>query len=232
MKLKDSTIISLLVFTWICIVIGVLGAESELSKIEQQVNVLCNTQENTITKVAELSDYNMVQDERMAKIEHHNLVQDYRLDRHRQELDDMNEMFGDLLDSTERLEEYMRSLPDNAWGIEITEEDEYLIASLVYLEAGADWCSYDLQKAIATVFFNQMTHYNLTVQQTIYRAGAFSVASRVRYTKPSPQCRAAVRYVLENGGTMPRNVLAFQTGGYHSFWRPYIKIQNVYFNTI
>ena len=170
---------------------------------------------------------------RLDAVEWENKVQDYRLDMHRQELEDNAAMFTDLLNSTERLEEYMRSLPDNAWGFDITADEEYLVASLVFLEAGGKGCSYELKMAVATVFFNQMQRYGLTVNQAIYRSGAFDVSSRVRYTTPSASCRAAVRQVLEQGGTMPSNVLAFRNGHYHTdFGHPYCRIQNVYFSTM
>lgn len=166
---------------------------------------------------------------RLDAVEWDNRVQAARLDAHRQALDNDASAFADLLNSTERLEEYMKSLPNNAWGFDITADEEYLVAALVYLEAGGSGCSYELQLAIATVFFNQMQYYGLTVNQAIYRAGAFSVASRVRTTKPSAVCRMAVRQVLEQGGSLPHNVIAFQLGGYHRFGHPYCKIQNVYF---
>lgn len=171
-------------------------------------------------------------DGRIADLEWENKVQEYRLDLHSQKLDDNAQMFSSLLDSTERLEEHMRSLPDNVLGLDISEEDEYLIAQLLYLEAGADWCSYELQKAVVSVFFNHMVRYGRNVQQAVYYPGAFSVASRAKYYTPSARCRMAVRDVLENGLTMPSNVLLFQTGGFHTEGRPYCRIQNVYFSTM
>lgn len=232
MKLKDSTVISLLAFTWILIAIGVIGADSEIARIEEKIDTLYNAQNDTLQAIDEIEQANLRQDERMDEIERYNRVQDFRLALHSQALEDSTSMFTDMIDNQIRLEEYCRSLPDNAWGIEITEDEEYLVASLVYLEAGGQGCSYELKKAIATVFFNQMVHYGTSVRGTIYRAGAFSVSSRVASTTPSPSCRMAVREVLDNGGIFPRNVLAFQTGGYHRFGHAYTKIQNVYFNTM
>ena len=232
MKLKDSTIISLLFFTWLCITIGVLGAEAEIDRLEQQIDTLYNAQNYTSEAIAELKQYDSIQDERMAEIERYNRIQDYRLAMHHNELEDNAEMFTDLLDSVERLEEHMRSLPDNAVGVTVSEQDIRDIAALVYLEAGSSSCSYELQKAIASVIFNQMKYYGLNAQQTIYRPGAFSPASRVKRTTPSARCVMAVREVLETGCTLPDRVIAFQLNGYHSFGTPYTRIQNVFFTKV
>ena len=232
MKLKDSTIILFLIITWIFVMMGVLGTENEIARLEKQIADAYSQQDEILRITKLLSDTQEEQEQEIEQIHLKDYGQDYILRRHHNDLKDNAELFTDFLDSTERLEEYMRSLPDNAWDIEITDQEEYLVASLVYLEAGGQGCSYELQKAIATVFFNQMTRYGLTVNQTIYRAGAFSVASRVRSTTPSAQCRMAVRDVLENGGNMPRNVMAFQLYGYHSFGHPYRCIDGVYFSTM
>ena len=229
---KDEQIIALLILLHVFTLLLVCCVNDEIDMANKTLEQILATQEEHKWRLDGIEEMNESQENRLAEIEWVNKVQDYRLDIHRQELKDNAQMFSDLLDSTERLEEYIRSLPDNVWGIEITEQEEYLVASLVYLEAGGQGCSYELKKAIATVFFNQMTHYGLTVEQTIYRAGAFSVASRVRYTTPSVSCRMAVRDVLECGGNMPRNVMAFQLGGYHSFGSPFKRIQNVYFSTM
>ena len=232
MKIKDSTIICLLIFLWLSVMCGVLGAENEISRLEEQIDTLYTAQYEVIQDVADIHKANDSQDERMAEIEHYNRVQDYRLQMHNGQLADNAKMFTDIINSVEHLEEYMKSLPDNAWGIEITEEEEYRVASLVYLEAGGQGCSYELKKAIATVFFNQMVRYGLTVNQTIYRSGAFSVANRVSSTRPDSSCRMAVREVLENGGTLPRSVIAFRTNNYHNFGTHFCKIQTVYFTSV
>lgn len=232
MKIKDSTIVILLILTWLFIVCGVLGAENEISRMEEQIKTAYGQQDELLRITSELVNKNNEQDQRLDDVEYRNLVQDYRLDMHTQELHDNAQMFSDLLGGVEHLEEHVKSLPDNALGLNISEEDEYMIAQLLYLEAGADWCSYELQKAVVSVFFNHMIRYGRNVHQAIYYPGAFSVASRVKYTVPSARCRMAVRDVLEHGTTVPRNVMYFQTGGYHSGAHPYRRIQNVYFSTM
>ncbi len=232
MKIKDSTIICLLIFLWLSVMCGVFGAENEISRLEEQIDTLYTAQYEVLQDVADIHKANDSQDERMADIEHYNRVQDYRLQMHNGQLADNAKMFTDLINSVGHLEEYMRSLPDNAWGLELSEQDIRDISALVYLEAGGQGCSYELKKAIATVILNQMVYYGLDAQRTIYRSGAFSPASRVRSTTPSSSCVMAVREVLENGGTLPKGVIAFQLGSYHSFGHRYCKIQNVYFTSV
>ena len=230
MKIKDSTVVSFLILTWFLIVCGVLGAENEISRLEDQIEDAYGHQDQLLHITAHLAEHNAEQDRLIAEIQERNLVQDYRLALHHDELMDNAELFTDLLNSTERLEEYMKSLPDNSLGIDLTEDEEYMIASLVYLEAGSG--SYELQKAIASVIFNRMIRYGMTARQVIFQPGVFSPAGRVAYTRPSAMSRMAVRDVLEDGTTLPRNVLAFQLGGYHRFGRAYCKIQGVYFTAM
>ena len=230
MKLKDSTVISLLAFTWILIAIGVIGADSEIAKLEQSIQEVYGDQASLEDRVKLVEETNLIQDGRLDDIEHHNKVQDFRLAMHHDELSDNAELFTDLLNSVEHLEEYMRSLPDNALGVTVSDEDIRDIAALVYLEAGSQ--SYTCQKAIASVIFNRMIRYNMTAQQVIHQSNVFSPASRVDSTRPSASCLMAVREVLEEGTTLPRSVVAFRNGHYHNFGRRYCVIDGVYFTAM
>lgn len=229
--MSDSTIISALLFLFVLVLISVFGAEANITELENKIDELYGQQQDQIIRYEQANLARMDEmEQRIAKAEEWNRQQNFRLTLHRQQLDDQAAMFTDLLESTERLEEYMRSLPDNVLGLEISSEDEYMIASLVYLESGSG--SYQLQKAIASVIFNRMMRYGLTARQAVYQPGVFSPAGRVAYTRPSATSQMAVREVLETGCTVPRSVVAFQLGGYHSFGRPYTKIQNVYFTAM
>lgn len=229
---KDNYIITAIIVLFLFSVWTITIVDTEIDGLNKTVDYLLAENALQSDRIANLEQYQRVQDERMSDIEHEQRVQHFSLISHREQLNDNATMFTDLIDSVEHLEEYMRSLPDNALGLNISAEEEYLIASLVYLEAGGQGCSYELKKAIASVFFNQMIYFGTDVTHTIFRGGAFSVANKVRSTTPSASCRMAVREVLENGTTLPRNVLAFQLGGYHSFGHRYCRIQNVYFNTM
>lgn len=228
--MKDSTIIPLLIFTWMMVAIGVLGVESEMDRMERQINELYSSQNDVSEALEELRQENIHQDERMAQIERYDHIQDMRLDAHREELTNLNSLFTNILEDMDALEEKFDAMPSNALGLELSETDIRNISALVYLEAGSG--SYKLQKAIASVIFNRMIRYNLTASEAIYQRGVFSPASRVARTTPSESCVRAVRDVMTNGLSLPADVLAFQLYGFHNFGHPYCKIDNVYFTTL
>lgn len=230
MKIKDSTIILLLILTWIFLFCVMLGTENEISNITELLERIEVRQEEQALRIADMERMNESQETRLYDIEQVNRVQDLRLDIHRETLQDNAKMFTDLLDSVEHLEEYMRSLPDNVLGVEVSEQDIRDISALVYLEAGSG--SYELQKAIASVIFNRMIRYNMTAQQVIYQRGVFTPANRVRSTTPSSMSQMATREVLETGTTLPRSVVAFRTNHYHDFGTHYGVIDGIYFTAI
>lgn len=114
--------------------------------------------------------------------------------------------------------------------VSVSQNDIRNIAALVYLEAGSQ--SYKCQKAIASVIINRMKRYNKTASQVIWEPGVFSPAYKVSSTRPSEQCLKAVRDVLNNGTTLPKNVVAFRNGHYHSFGKRYCCIDGVYFTSM
>ena len=58
--------------------------------------------------------------------------------------------------------------------IELTDDEIYELATLVYLEAGAE--SYECQKAVASVVINRMTTQNKSLHSVIYAKNQFSPA--------------------------------------------------------
>lgn len=232
MKIKDSTIISLLMFTWFLIACGVLGAESEIARIENQINELYSAQNASCEALDELRDENIRQDERMAEIERYDRIQDIRLDAHRESLNNLDDLYVDMMEQMTGMEEKIDAMPRNVLNLNLSEADIRNIASLVYLEAGSNSCSDELQRAIASVIFNRMIRYNMTASQVIYQQGVFSPASRVSRTIPSERALRNVQHVISNGCTLPSSVVAFRMGHYHSFGHRYCKIDNVYFTAI
>ena len=114
--------------------------------------------------------------------------------------------------------------------VRLSQADIRNIAALVYLEAGSQ--SYKCQKAIASVIINRMKRYNKTASQVIWEPGVFSPANRVKSTRPSDQCVKAVKDVINDGTTLPKNVVAFRNGHYHSFGKQYCCIDGVYFTSM
>ena len=230
MKIKDSTIILLLILTWIFLFCVMLGTENEINNITELLERIEVRQEEQELRIADIERMNESQETRLYDIEQVNRVQDLRLDIHRSQLDNSVDMFEQVLVDMDELEEKINSLPTNKLGLELTESDIRDISALVYLESGSG--SVELQRAIASVIFNRMIRYNMTAHQVIYQRGVFSPASRVARTIPSQTSIDAVRYVMQNGCTIPQSVVAFQLGGYHSFGRPWGKIDKVYFTAM
>ena len=114
--------------------------------------------------------------------------------------------------------------------VKVSQQDIRNIASLVYLECGGQ--SYRCQKAVASVIINRMMRYHKSATQVIWEPGVFSPAYKVRSTSPSSSCLKAVRDVVYNGATLPKNVVAFRNGHYHSFGRRYCCIDGVYFTAM
>lgn len=161
---------------------------------------------------------------RFDEVEHWQEITDIRLKNH----------YGVITDSKDKIEKIEKQKASTAvftsskgGSVSVSQADVYLIARLVYLECGSS--SYRCQQAVASVVINRMRRYGKTARQVIYEDGVFSVACKVSRTRPSSSSLRAVRSVINNGVILPRNVVAFRNNRYHSFGRPYCRIDNVFF---
>lgn len=109
---------------------------------------------------------------------------------------------------------------------DFTEDEIYMFASLIFLEAGA--CSYECQLAVGSVVLNLMKKENRSLKSCIYAKGHFSVAKSISRKKVSDTSLKAARYLAENGPTI--KATSFRTKHYHTWATPYCKIDNVYFS--
>lgn len=120
--------------------------------------------------------------------------------------------------------------PHNVY-IDMTEDEIYTLATLVYLEAGSE--SYECQVAVASVVINRMTLDNRSLNSVIYEEGQFTPAYKISYTHPTSMSIQAVRDVVENGPNIPEYVTYFRAGYYHN-WDSrivdYDRIDDVYFS--
>ena len=112
-----------------------------------------------------------------------------------------------------------------------TLDDRETLARLVFLEANTE--SLECQKAIASVVLNRVNsgYWGNTVNSVVYAKNQFTPASRIPYVTPTATNYEAVDYVLENGATLPAEVLYFRAN-YHFNWNgyvPYTSIDNTYF---
>lgn len=115
--------------------------------------------------------------------------------------------------------------------LEMTEDDVYELATLVYLESGTE--SYECQKAIASVVIHRMQNDDLTLQEVIYAKNQFSPAYLIAQSEPSESTLQAVREVLQDGPTIPNYVTFFRADYYHDWSEliiPYCTIDHTYFS--
>ncbi|MCM1226411.1 MAG: cell wall hydrolase [Clostridium sp.] len=112
----------------------------------------------------------------------------------------------------------------------LNESEIYELASLVYLEVGIE-CM-DCQKDVASVVINRMMIEDKSLSEVIYEDGQFSPANMIPYTEPTDEQLEAVRYIVENGCTLPVYVTYFRSGWYHEWGGlvGYKQYENTYFS--
>lgn len=114
---------------------------------------------------------------------------------------------------------------------DLSESDVYELATLVWLEGGAE--SDDCQKAIASAVLNRMTTRNATLQEIIYEENQFSPAYKISYTNPSEHTLQLVSDIVNYGPTLPEYVTYFRADYYHNWSSqiiPYCVYGDVYFS--
>lgn len=232
MNSKDRLIIIALIFFAILVCLMAYMTDRDIDAVHKTLEAILEQQEEQATQSTKVA--NEIES-RLDTIEHNQEVQDIRLDNHYEKIQEndskiarVEKQKSEVKSTLEETE--IRSTRNNRLKVNLSEYDIRLIAKVVYLEAGTE--SYNVQRAIASVVVNQMRRYNLSAYQAIYRDGAFSVSYKVRRTTPSATSLKAVRDVVRNGTTLPRSVLAFRTGHYHSFGRRYCRIGNIYFTSM
>lgn len=121
--------------------------------------------------------------------------------------------------------------PEPTSYIELSDDDKYMIASLVYLEGRGE--SIECQKAIASVVINRYTtgEYH-SISDVIYATNQFTPARYVSSTCPDQTQIDVVNEVCESGVTIPEYVTYFRAGHYHRFngQIPYTQLSSTYFS--
>lgn len=225
--MKNERIFCLFILTWIFLAIAVIGNEQETKRIDARIDEVSeNLDSFTVETVSELTEI----EDRLEVIEHHLEIIDIRLSNHYQ-------LIKSLEQTVSSHETLLKPTPtpkpktQTKARVRMSEKEIRDVAALVYLEVGGE-DSFRLKKAIASVVVNRMRRYGKTATQVIYEAGVFSPAYKIPYTTPSSSCIRAVRQVVSSGSIFPIRVTAFRNGHYHSFGRPYCKIENVYFTAM
>lgn len=107
-------------------------------------------------------------------------------------------------------------------------EELDLLARLIQEEAGSDWCTDELQRAVGSVVLNRMndSRYPDTMHDVIYQKGQYSTAKRLATSIPTDRAVENAKYLLENGSTMPESIV-FQANFPQK--KVYTIMQGVYF---
>ena len=117
----------------------------------------------------------------------------------------------------------------NDYVFNLTPAERRDVAALLYLEAGST--SYQCQKLVAEVIFNQWRSRGGSIYDTLYAPNLFTPAYSISYTTPMQTQFDIVDTICSYGVSIPWNVLYFRAGYYHSFGTPYTNIGNVYFSS-
>ena len=105
----------------------------------------------------------------------------------------------------------------------------YMLAHLIGGEAGADWCTDELQLMVGSVVLNRMAsdRFPNTMEEVIFQKGQYSVTWNGAYEQePTERTVANAKYLLLNGPTIPSDVL-FQANFPQG--KTYKLVQGVYF---
>lgn len=95
-------------------------------------------------------------------------------------------------------------------GLLINEGSLEMLAHLIGGEAGADWCSDELQLMVGSVVLNRMAddRFPNDMESVIFQDGQYSTTWNGAYeNEPTERTVANARYLLENGPTIPSNVV-------------------------
>ena len=113
--------------------------------------------------------------------------------------------------------------------VNLSESEVYMLAQLIYLEAGN--CSRECQLAVGSVTINLMKAGGCSLSSLAHNKNVFSVAPRVDYTTPSETSLSVARQLATSGTTVPPSVKCFRNNHYFSWATPYMTIDNVYFSS-
>ena len=117
-----------------------------------------------------------------------------------------------------------------AYNLTISERE--LLAQLLYHEARGE--SLECQKAVVSVVLNRLDSgiWGDTLKKVIYAKNQFEPVAKglLPNTKPLQKQYEAIDYVLENGSTIPEDVLYFRADHYFEWGTAYMNIDNTYFS--
>lgn len=117
---------------------------------------------------------------------------------------------------------------DDEYYINLTDDEIYTLATLVYLEAGIE--SFQCQKAVASVVINRMTTQGVSLNEVVYAKNQFTPSGQIKYNCPTDSTLAAVMDVLMNGPNIPEYVTYFREGYFFDWAIDYVKYDHTCFS--
>lgn len=118
--------------------------------------------------------------------------------------------------------------------ISLSENDMYMIAQILYLEARGE--SVECQEAVVSVIVNRMTNNNMSAEEVIFEDNQFTTADFIEKGKPSDEMIQLVENIATEGPTIPSYVTYFRAGHFHEWDNEYgqvmryDKLDNTYFS--
>ena len=100
--------------------------------------------------------------------------------------------------------------PDVSTSPSYTDDELDLLARLIHSEAGSDWLTDEHQRAVGSVVLNRVadSRFPDTLEGVVYQKGQYAcVPNGMINQVPTERAINNARYLLENGTTIPSNVV-------------------------
>lgn len=111
-----------------------------------------------------------------------------------------------------------------------SKEDLEMLSRIIFAEAGSDWITDEHQFAVGSVVLNRVgdSRFPNTMREVVFQKGQYACTWDGNYNKtPNERAINNAKYLLENGVTIPENVVwQSQSRQGAGLWK---KIQNQYF---
>lgn len=142
------------------------------------------------------------------------------------EIQETTEQTG--IETEVQTEETTEETIDDEYYINLTDDEIYTLATLVYLEAGIE--SFECQKAVASVVINRMTTQGLSLDEVVYAKNQFTPSGQIKYNCPTDSTLGAVMDVVMNGPNIPEYVTYFREGYFFDWAIDYVKYDHTCFS--
>lgn len=152
-------------------------------------------------------------------------------EQEKQQIPQVYELFDNRRVTEEEVEEIIGEIVQEIHNFNLNEEEKDLLARLIKLEAGDQ--SWECQCAVGSVVLNRLKQEyggKKTLHGVVYARGQFSTAHRIKRTKATQTQKDVVEYLLQNGVTLPEDVIYFHYKRYGKWGTPYCCIGTEYFS--